>query len=551
MLNLYIVEDEQPTREGLLTMMDWESLGIRVCGQAENGMEALPALESGIVDVLLTDIRMPLLDGLQLIAEIQHRELDIACILMSGYNDFEYAQRAIRLGAYDYLIKPCSPRQVADTFRGVVRQIIEKRRMASDLDGLQLQLQQNLSIAKSQLLLQWLHSPKKPAENRREKMIQLNMATVFQHVVVILIRPDRKPLRKLNYKYSDLELLRFAATNIVKETLEQTLLQSVETVNDQNEIIVICNGTHEFLLEKLKNGLEQLQINLKKFLKITVSIGISDPQQDMDSLHEAYRESVNTLHMMFYMGAGQIFFARDFLHLKHPPAESVNESDWIRLEQSIIDNFRSGLYAEALNDTEAWLEFFQEQPTHSRTKINMQTLSLMTRLMGLAHEQGIAYHEWPGSMSGMVERIELLETLEELSAMVLKTIQQLVGILNPHKVPRRKIQQAIDFIVEHYNSPDLSLAGVAKELFISSTYLSTLFKQELGTNFLDYVHQYRIEKAKAMLQSGDCKIQTVARELGYFDEAHFTRTFKKWAGILPSQYKKEAAHLIDLPKSSD
>ncbi|GLX66469.1 helix-turn-helix domain-containing protein [Paenibacillus glycanilyticus] len=106
------------------------------------------------------------------------------------------------------------------------------------------------------------------------------------------------------------------------------------------------------------------------------------------------------------------------------------------------------------------------------------------------------------------------------------------------RTPKRKVQQALELIQTSYADHGMTLSKVAKALFVSSSYLSTLFKQELGVNFLDYVHQYRIGKAKALLQASDLKIHSVAKEVGYYDEAHFTKTFKKWTGILPSQYKK-------------
>jgi two-component system response regulator YesN len=128
--------------------------------------------------------------------------------------------------------------------------------------------------------------------------------------------------------------------------------------------------------------------------------------------------------------------------------------------------------------------------------------------------------------------------LEELSGLVFKVIHQIVEIMNPLKTHRRNIQKALEYISRHYNSAELSLSAVAKELFISNTYLSTMFKQELGINFLDYIHQYRIERAKPMLKAGQLKIQNISKEVGYFDESHFTRTFKKWTGMSPSQYQK-------------
>ncbi|MCD1261162.1 response regulator [Paenibacillus athensensis] len=545
MLNLLIVEDERTVREGLLTMIDWSALGIHIYGQAENGLEALRLLESGDVDLLLTDIRMPIIDGLQLIAEVQSRKLDIACVLLSGFSDFEYAQKALRLGVVDYLIKPCSPRDIRTTFQSVVQRVQDKMRVAADLTGLQFELRMNRKLATSQLLLQWMQAPKLQNEDRKALMNQAQMSIAAQHVLVIAIHPDGKSLRELKLPPRDMELIKYAIGNIAQETLEHALLQPIEVAIKEQEVLAVCNGTYELTLDKLNKGLERLQNNLNQYLKVSATIGVSDSKESIDLLSEAYREAHEAVQMRFYKGAGNCFFYRNVPSPAAPAAEPGSDTDLVKLEQSIVDQLRAGLYAEALNDTELWLTGFHDPNLYDRSTINMHTYSLVVRLLHLAEELGVAERLSTETFKSLPAQIDVLETYEELAGLVSKAIQQLVEALNSNKTPRRKIQQALDYIARHYNSPGISLAGVAKELFVSSTYLSTLFKQELGINFLDYVHQYRIEKAKAMLQSGDHKIQSIAKEVGYFDEAHFTKTFKKWAGILPSQYKK---NIMDMKK---
>lgn len=547
LLNLLIVEDELTTREGLYNMIDWGALGIQVCGQASNGLEALTMINTGSVDLLLSDIRMPIMDGLQLLTEIHNKQLDIPSVLLTGYSDFEYAQRALRLGALDYILKPCPPREIASVFEQVVLKVLNKRQNEHDWNGLQYQLNENNSIVKSQTLLEWLHQPKRANENRSEQARRLGMSISDQHAIVIAIQPDGKPLQELNYNRTDLQLIQFATTNIVQETLEQCLRQPVEVIKDQNGIAAICSGTYELIIEKLTDGLSQLQRNLERYLKITVSIGISRSKTSLDQLAEAYKEANTALQLRFYRGLSGIYFytEAEAIQLELPSVQV--ETERVKLEPMIIDHLRSGLYAEALNLTEQWLDFFHAEHAQTRTEINLQTISLMARLMQLGKEQELAVSGWSDNLIEMADQVQRVETLEDLSGLVFKSIQQFVELRNPHKTPRRKVQQAVEMIAQDYNSAALSLAGVAKELFVSSTYLSTLFKQELGINFLDYVHQYRIEKAKAYLQAGTHKIQTIAREVGYFDEAHFTRTFKKWTGLSPSQYKKEALDPVKSP----
>ncbi|MFC5647697.1 response regulator [Paenibacillus solisilvae] len=539
MLKLLIVEDEEATREGLRSLINWESLGITISGLAANGMEALRMFEALPADLLLTDIRMPLMDGLQLIAELRKRGHDIPCVLLSGYNEFEYAQRAMRSGVSDYVIKPCSPDEILAVFATLTARIAEERRHTDELKGLAQQLHVHLPHAKTQLFRQWLNYPAMVTEKRLEQMKSVEMAIGYEHVIVMTFQIDSRMLENLNYDETGTQLLNFAAANIIKESLEHALLQPIEIVQEGDLIVAIGNGLIEWIGDKLHTGLVLVAANLKQFLNLTASAGISRSQTDINKLHIAYREALEALELRFFRGAGHYFYSEAAGQKKESLPDCINPVELLKLEQSALEHMRGSLYAEVLNDTERWLAAFQADYHQSRKQINGRALLFLNRLLHVAQERDSSETDLLGYFDQISEQLQLNETLEELSGFVYGSIRRIVEVLNPQKAPKRKVQQALDYIEEHYRSSGLSLAGVAKALFVSSTYLSTLFKQELGVNFLDYVHQYRIEKAKARLQAGDQKIQTVAREVGYFDEAHFTRTFKKWTGTLPSQYKKE------------
>ncbi|MFB9329197.1 response regulator [Paenibacillus aurantiacus] len=540
MLKLLIAEDEELTRDGLLSLIDWESLGVRVSGVAANGLEALRLLETEPADLLLTDIRMPLVDGLQLIGQIRERGLDTECVLLSGYSDFQYAQRAMRLGVTEFLVKPCSPDEIKRVFRDIAAKRSEERRLSEEVRGLEHQLHVNLPHAQTQLYRQWLSGPALLAENRREQHRHAGMPIAFEHVIVVALRLDGRALENLNYSHADTHLLGVAASNIMQETLEQGLLQPVEVVMENGALIAITNGLFEWLDSKLRNSLEAVQRNLHTYLKVTASIGVSGSHTDLDQLHAAYAEALEALEQRFFHGPGSRHYYSE-LNVEDRPdlPVHINGVELLKLEQAALEHLRSSLFAEMLGDAERWLTVFTADYPQSRKQINDRALSFLGRLIQAVPQQQEDDAGWLRSFEQLREQMTGLETLEDLTGFVYRTIRQIVERINPQKTPKRKVQQAIDFIEQHYNEHGLSLAGVAKALFVSSTYLSTLFKQELGVNFLDYVHQFRIEKAKALLQAGDQKIQSVAREVGYYDEAHFTKTFKKWTGLLPSQYKRE------------
>ncbi|UJF32497.1 helix-turn-helix domain-containing protein [Paenibacillus hexagrammi] len=153
-------------------------------------------------------------------------------------------------------------------------------------------------------------------------------------------------------------------------------------------------------------------------------------------------------------------------------------------------------------------------------------------------EQPHSSNDWQPKIVHLANQVQQIETLEDLAGLVAQVIQQYVESSPTRKAPRSKVQQIQEYIAAHYDSNELSLASVAKEFFISSGYLSMRFKQDLGINFLDYIHQYRVEQSKILLKNGDMKIQSIAKAVGYCDEAHYSKTFKKWTGMAPSQYQK-------------
>lgn len=542
MLNLLIVEDEETTREGLVELIPWESIGIRVCGTAENGLEALDKLGRERVDLLLTDIYMPLMDGLQLISQMKEKGYAIPCVLLSGYDDFRYAQSAIRLGATDFLVKPCSPKEIRDLFEKIVDRIAREKKEKELVTGLKSQLHANMPLAKTQLLHQWMTEPARKADDRKDLMKKAGIAVSYQHVVVVAIRIDPRFLEKRTDTLGDAQLLLFATANIAQETLQQALLQPVEVIRDQEDVLVVCNGLFEWTEEKLAAGLERLIFNVKEYLGLSIVIGVSDSKADMTGLSDAYKEALEALKLRFYRGYGGYFF----YHREKPTgkpglSDGAVALEFLKLEQSIAEALAAGLYAEAHGDLESWLGLFRESYFQSKAQVHLRTHALLNRWLPLMRGEAKSDAAEPIGPAGLEAQVGEIDTLEELTGFVLRVFRQIVAALNPQKQTRRKIQQAQDVIAEQYATPGLTLTDVAGALFVSGNYLSTLFKQELGINFLDYLHQYRIDKAKALLQSGELKIQTIAREVGYFDEAHFTRTFKKWAGMLPSQYKREKA----------
>lgn len=201
----------------------------------------------------------------------------------------------------------------------------------------------------------------------------------------------------------------------------------------------------------------------------------------------------------------------------------------------MLEHLRHGHFEHALDELEIWLSLFKSQFHYSKQEVNLRATTFLIRIQEIAKEHRIGAFEWKNELVNSMEQLPQVETLEELATIVKKMMQHLVEACSSNRTLHRTVQSVLELIKERYNT-NLTLEAVAREAYISNTYLSSLFKQELGVNFLDYLHQYRIEKSKELLRQ-DLKIYAVARLVGYQEERHFSSTFKKWTGITPSQFK--------------
>ncbi|NBD25767.1 response regulator [Paenibacillus glycinis] len=533
MLKLIIADDELPVREAFSRLIDWSSNGIELCATAAHGAEALELIERHRPELLLTDIKMPNLDGLQLMEEMQARGYFATTLLLSGYNDFHLVQKALKLGAFDYILKPCHPLDVLKAVLQAKEAALAAMDRKKENDDWENQWRQNVSLAKTQLLGDWLHRAESPWENRVDRARTLGIQLPETGLNLAIIRLEFKNNASYGHAAHDRELIRYAALNIVKETMDG-FGASYETFRDKEDMIVIwheSSGSRQTIRAKL----ERLQHHILVYLKITATIGCSDRPGSLHVLNIEYGQARHALDLSFFQGPGGIYFYAD--HLKAEEREAAEQSLRLEeLERLFFDKLKGGQYSEVIDCLDQWFTGFKGILVPNRSEFHIQTLSLMSRLLQEAEASsadGTGYDR----LVRLADEMLKAETVDELFAVTTQMIQKLVESRNAHKSIHRTIARAVELIKERYAS-NLTLKAVAEEVYLSPSYLSTLFKQEMGIKYIDYLHQYRIEVAKTLLGDGKQKVSSVAMQVGYFDEAHFIHTFKKWTGSSPAAYAR-------------
>jgi two-component system response regulator YesN len=537
MLKLLIVEDEPSVREGIIDMIDWHKEHITVVGACADGKEAWNFIQNDCPDLLLTDIRMPLISGLELVEHINEAKLDIMTVFLSGYDDFQYAKKAIQLGVFDYILKPCQPKQIRDVMVFAKNELLERRNKNQQFNQYERHIKENSQTIKEDRLLKWLRSSPRNMDARLTEIDEYRIQLVDEPCFVMVLQFDTKKLKTLHYNESDLQLIRYAAANIMEESLREHFKSNLEIITQTEEFVIISNISTLNDAERLKITLNELQKNLTDFLKVSVSIGVGR-EGSLGEIHRSYQEALEILTNRFYYGGGEIFLYAEGGIQNHFSRVSPTFQEQITDFQLKMNEYIAKCnFSDFVIEVEEWLNTFKDQEL-SIQRIHLHAYSFVNMLIKELNAESDSYvKEHIALFEKYAEQIEYQETFEELSTLLTIIIQKIVELMNAQKPPHKTIEHVMALIKEKYMT-NLTLKSIAEEVFISPSHLSTLFRQEMGINFLDCLHQFRIDKAKQLLKEKNEKIYMVAKQVGYYDESHFVRMFKKWAGMLPSQYKK-------------
>ncbi len=528
MTKLMIVDDEEKTRKSIRNIIDWESNGIQVTGEAENGAEALVLLNAAVPDIIITDIRMPEMDGLQLIESLSKKNVKAKIIIMSGYDDFTYAQKAMKHGVSEYLLKPSRAGEILEAVLKV-KALIESENAKKEMyDRLKVQFQESLPLLRDKYLNRLIRSKNRSIKNLNEKLFLFNTVLSFSYAAVAVIRIDNLLSVREELGNEDFELMKFAVRNISEETISAGYPCEIFENNDDVIIILKLEEYPDFpdihkLFTELKN-------NVFKFLRLSVSIAHGRFYDNADSLYMSFNEAVKTLEIKSFHGNGQILAYEDLLE-----EDAVEMSYPITCEKELLDCIKNS----SVHEFDFYIEeFFIALKVESTSKGNVlkSVLALLFSIYHLCIEMNINTDETFGNNFSILEDLLKMNNVSLMKDKLLTLSRAIAQNIVSRKCNNKILEHAIKYILENYNK-DLSREIVAREVYIAPGYLSMLFKNEMGTSFLEFLHKARIEKACELLKGSLMKTYEIASITGYKDEKYFFQVFKKYIGMTPLQYR--------------
>lgn len=528
MYNMIIVDDEERARVGIRTLIDWQSHGIHIAGEARDGLEALELLDTYAVDIMLTDIRMPQMDGLELIKVVSEKYPSVKSVIMSGYDDFAYAQQAIRCGVSNYLLKPSRRQEILSTVLAITEQIQSEKLEITTLEHLRQGFRESLPLLKEKTLSQLILT-ESPAYSRLLANLKMNQL-VFPYLLygIILLRIDNFQLLHEKYMHEDTELLKYGLKNICEESLPEAVL--CVAFEHQDDIVLILNMDELPDQEELSGYIRIIQENIASFLRFTVSAGIGSIDKNIEHLRHSFVEACLALNTTNYTGIAKIVeYSGEF------DAESSQSSYPLHEEQEVLKAVRGGSSGDIADKLTLFNVALQPE-TVSRDQVIKSSFALFFALYKLCIENNVNVNKVFGQ--NLTELIHVLSrsSLDNLFQSLLETAQRVSEHLTSKKNSNKLLEAAKSYIGEHFMK-DINREIVAREIYITPGYLSLLFKQQLKISFIDYLHKVRIEHACQLFKDPGMRIEDIALQSGYNDTKYFYQVFKKYKGVTPNQFR--------------
>ncbi len=517
---IFFVEDEIVTREGIRDHVDWKGNGFEFCGEAADGEIALPLLQTARPDVLITDIKMPFMDGLQL-SKLVHEHMPwVKIIILSGHDEFEYAREAIKLGVTEYLLKPVTVQDLHKTLQKVAAQLEQEQKAREALRKLQAQLEENRAILCERLLLKLVMGTVSAAE-AIDTGEQLGLELLARCYLVTVIKIQ---LREPSAQFDFQEYLR----------VQQIIASSTESNpdafllrKDLEELILMLKGnTPEYLREEQDFLLDLIQRQVST-TRCRLTIGTGTLKERLTDISQSFVEALVN--------------AKTEAERNEPDLLSrVDRAELLKVDKLAVENYLKRGTREGLGlFFEASIQPLSAAASRSRmlrnyilTDIILATAKFVSELEGNV-EQVIPDLDCIETVLSDIKTAEQIrKQVEKILSSALafrdsKTSHQYVGM----------IQQAKEFIAQRYMDPNISLDRVAAQVNLSSCHFSAIFSQETQTTFKEYVTELRINKAKELLRTTTLRSFEIADRIGYNDPHYFSYVFRKNTGLSPKEFR--------------
>ena len=519
----FFVEDEIVTREGIRDNVDWQGNGFGFCGEAPDGEIALPLIQAAQPDLLITDIKMPFMDGLELCKIVREQMPWIKIVILSGHDEFEYAQKAINLGVTEYLLKPVTAQDLHHVLRRIAAQLDRERREQEQLEKLRSQVEENRAALRERLLLNLVMGAVSSVE-AIEKGHLLGLDLVAGCYLVMVIRIDLRNAAD-SFDYHEYQRIQRALADPLEHYLDGLLIKK-----DVEELVLIVKGrTPEYLHER-KDQLLQVVQHQAGTAGCGVAIGCGTVKHRMTDIYQSFVEALIE---------AQSLGNRDTA----PLSGSIGKAELLKINKPAVESYlRCGVKEDFPDFFDTFIGPLCEAALKSYMVKNYIVMDIALAAAKFVADLGGNVDQAVPALDNMEATLTEITTMEHLrdrlQDILVRALTYRDSLANHQH--GMMLQQVHEYIDQHYMDAALSLNEVAGQVNLSPSHFSTVFSQETGQTFKEYLTEVRIRHAKELLRSTTLKSFEISYQIGYSDPHYFSYVFRKHTGLSPKEFRQQA-----------
>ena len=533
MVKLFLVEDEIVMRDGIKKHIDWEKENIEFVGEAGDGELAYPMILEKKPDILITDIKMPFMGGLEL-SELVKRELpNIRIIILSGYDDFSYAQKAVSLGVTEYLLKPIAPAKLLESIRSL-RDKIEADK-ENDSDWSMEEKLEKAEVAK-QKFFATLVMGSRPVSECIEEGKELGMNLAARSFRLILLYFGVKG--EASYAFSE-----------TRNAFYKKLMDWLDTEGDcygfdrgEDGFALLVTFRHGSGDKDYANAVTEHLIEIVKSMEnATYFIGIGRAVERLGEIGRAYNSAKKALSHRFFMGVNEVIWSENAS--VHPSAQmnlNINEIVANSNSRAVLHDFlRTGTSEEIVPVLDEIFSSIGEKNLKSHMFLNYVTMDVYFEMVRFLNELGFDVGKVDERCGNINTIIHEINSPEKAKQYLVRYMQEVIALRDTTSAKKysKMLRTVVGYINEHYSDSELSLNTAAAMANLSPNHFSTIFSNEMGVTFIEYLINKRMEKAKELLMTTDLRSSEITYMVGYKDPHYFSHTFKKTVGMTTKEFR--------------
>ncbi|RGL38550.1 response regulator [Paenibacillus polymyxa] len=541
MVQILLVDDESYVTESLAATIPWESLGIERVHQAASALAAVDVLEAHDIDILVTDIRMPGMTGLELIVEVNERWPHIRSLLLTGYADFEYAKKALQLKAFDYILKPVDDDEFIKCVSAAMDSLKEEWEAFDKVHQLQYSRRNDFGVLRTHLMHDLLLGRDLTVQKITDKMSEYEIKLRTEHPASMLLIQLGKHFSDMDYH--SVSLIEYAIGNIAEEVFAPDFhVWHCKAPHDC--LIVLIEGNCDLFAERtvdeqnhfLRAAIETFRKNVSNYLKGEIYVTLTNWFHFPDELPKLYQTAIRSLYWNQQEETNPLLFIEEQAEQSH---SSVKSLEGLYTHPTLTHLLESRQWEEA--EAKVSRVFGKmEEAGYTREHLYELFISVTSAFMYTAHKQGRFITQMDQVGFDPLHAQKLVHSFPHLKEWIFSMMNKLKAEWSASEQSAKSyVVKQVQELIAQDKGQELSVKTIADQVYLHPVYLSKIYKAETGEGLGDYIIRMRMERALYLLKYSNKKIYEITTELGYQNPQYFSKMFKKHYGMTPHEFRDQ------------